>query len=156
KGGVTGTNMGYGASGVDGQPPDMATMMGKGGGGDMGSGCSDGVPRKPGDTGGPGAAGPAPSSPDTLTLTGLTRGDGGDGLSGMGGQGGGGGGGRRSGMFCAPGSADGNGASGGGGGAGGCGGKGGGGGKAGGSSIGIVSLGTRLALTDVTLATGKG
>ncbi|WP_437481510.1 hypothetical protein WME75_37875 [Sorangium sp. So ce1014] len=115
--------------------------------------CRDGEYGKRGDPGTAGAAGIA----TTLTLTGIAGGDGGTGTSGKRGQGGGGGGGAKAGPFCTVGEevVVGVGASGGGGGAGGCGGKGGGGGKAGGSSVGILSLGTNLLLTDVSVAVGK-
>ncbi|WP_437293173.1 hypothetical protein [Sorangium sp. So ce426] len=97
-----------------------------------------------------------------LTLAGITDGDGAPGQPGKPGQGGGGGAGAPVlTLTCysifppgipmhstAP--------SGGGGGAGGCGGKGGAGGRAGGSSIGIVSIGTKLSLADVTVTVGHG
>jgi hypothetical protein len=153
KGGVTGTDSGNGQKGADGEPSDVA--KGKGGiGADAVNDCEDGAKGKSG------ASGPAGSggvSPGTLSLTGLTTDEDTGGKSGTRAQGGGGGGGAKAGLFCPPGGiTDGVGASGGGGGAGGCGGKGGGGGKAGGSSIAVLSLGTKLTLTQVTLATGKG
>lgn len=151
KGGITGTDSGDGQMGTDGTPPDAT--KGKGGAGqtiiDV---CAVGVAGKDGDSGADGAAG---ISPGALSLSGVASTEDTDGKSGSKAQGGGGGGGAKSGVFCA-GAVDGNGASGGGGGAGGCGGKGGGGGKAGGSSIAILSLGTKLALTEVSLKTGKG
>ncbi|WP_437958871.1 hypothetical protein WME76_03880 [Sorangium sp. So ce119] len=154
-GGITGTEEGNGARGEDGAPlpepnPDG---YGIGGIGQTGGNCRQGEPGAPGASGDAGIAG----SDTTLTLAGVTGGDGGTGTTGKKGQGGGGGGGAKAGMFCSlgPTLVDGVGASGGGGGAGGCGGKGGGGGKAGGSSLGIVSLGTKLVLTEVTVAVGK-
>ncbi|WP_437911673.1 hypothetical protein WME73_29200 [Sorangium sp. So ce302] len=95
-----------------------------------------------------------------LTLAGITDGDGAPGQPGKPGQGGGGGAGARVlGVVCTfidgrP--ADGAAPGGGGGGAGGCGGKGGAGGRAGGSSLGIVSIGTKLGLADVTVTVGHG
>jgi hypothetical protein len=140
KGGITGD----GASGADGTPADG--VNGKGGAGESATKCIVGAAGKDGT---PGAAGAAGLSPGALSVTGISDTDATDGKSGTRGYGGGGGGGSKAG-------ACGNGASGGGGGAGGCGGQGGGGGKAGGSSLAIVSLGTKLLLTEVTLKTGKG
>ena len=154
KGGITGTNNGDGATGANGTPAGAST--GKGGAGQDGTNAC--VAGSAGKDGIAGVAGGAGTSPGTLSLTGLTStpgADGTDGTAGSKGQGGGGGGGAKSGVFC-QGSVDGNGASGGGGGAGGCGGKGGGAGKAGGSSIAVISLGTKLVLTNVTLKGGKG
>ena len=153
-GGVTGTNSGDGQNGADGQPADAT--KGKGGtGADANNDCNDATKGKSGTAG---SAGPGGSAPGLLTLSGITSTDSTDGLPGTKAQGGGGGGGAKSGTFCMAGAmtVDGVGASGGGGGGGGCGGKGGGGGRAGGSSIAIVSLGTKLVLTDVALAVGKG
>ena len=151
KGGVT-SNGGDGQKGADGSPTDA--VKGKGGSGaDAANDCNDGTKGKSGDAGGAAPGGSVAG--DKLLLSGVSSADVTDGKPGAKAQGGGGGGGAKSGMFCG-GGVDGNGASGGGGGAGGCGGKGGGGGKAGGSSIAIVSLGTKLVLTGVTLATGKG
>lgn len=154
KGGISGTNGGNGQAGSDGTPMDG--MKGQGGAGqDTQVLCMSGLSGKDGD---PGAAGGAGTALGTLSITGITNtlaANGTDGKPGTKAQGGGGGGGAKSGVFC-PGSVDGNGASGGGGGAGGCGGKGGGAGKAGGSSIAIVSLGTKLILTKVTLKSGQG
>ncbi|WP_437787548.1 hypothetical protein [Sorangium sp. So ce1097] len=154
-GGTMGTDEGSGQKGADGGPlpepnPDG---YGIGGNGQTGGNCRQGEPGAPGDPGEPGIVG----NDTTLTLTGIVGGDGQGGTSGKRGQGGGGGGGAKAGLFCGPAAnpVDGPGASGGGGGAGGCGGKGGGGGKAGGSSLGIVSLGTKLVLTEVTVAVGK-
>jgi hypothetical protein len=150
KGGITGTSSGDGATGADGAPADAA--KGKGGAGQTAVDvCSKGTDGKDGSDG---AVGDAGLSPGALSVTGISDTNMTDGKPGTRGNGGGGGGGAKSGVFC--GGVDGNGASGGGGGAGGCGGKGGGGGKAGGSSIAIVSLGTKLKLTDVALKTGKG
>ncbi|MGK4007415.1 hypothetical protein WMF31_32635 [Sorangium sp. So ce1036] len=156
-GGSPGQDDGNGQSGADGVPlldpnPDEYGLGGVGQTNAAGN-CRQGEPGAPGASGGAGAAG----SGATLTLTGIVGGDGGSGTTGKRGQGGGGGGGAKAGLFCGPvaNPIDGPGASGGGGGAGGCGGKGGGGGKAGGSSIGIVSLGTKLVLTEVTIAVGK-
>ncbi|WP_438034852.1 hypothetical protein [Sorangium sp. So ce204] len=154
-GGMTGTDEGNGQKGADGAPlpepnPDA---YGLGGAGQTDANCRRGEDGFPGTDGETGEAG----SGTELTLAGIAGGDGGEGRTGKKGQGGGGGGGAKAGLFCGP-SANpmvGPGASAGGGGAGGCGGKGGGGGKAGGSSIGIVSLGTKLVLTDVTVAVGK-
>ncbi|XYH96528.1 hypothetical protein ACMHYB_53580 [Sorangium sp. So ce1128] len=156
-GGITGMDDGNGQAGRDGAPLPEPNPVGKGIGGsgqvDPEGECE---PGEPGKSGAPGAAGSA-GSRTTLTLTGISGGDGDQGMIGGRGQGGGGGGGARAGVFCSLGMTlvDGVGASGGGGGAGGCGGKGGGGGKAGGSSIGILNLGTRLALTEVTVTVGK-
>jgi hypothetical protein len=153
-GGITGMPDGNGQKGADGQPPDA--VQGKGGSGaDATNDCTKGTDGK---NGGSGASGPGGSSTgDALSLAGITNGDVTDGKPGTKGQGGGGGGGAKSGVFCKVGAMtfDGPGASGGGGGAGGCGGKGGGGGKAGGGSVAIVSLGTKVVLTEVTLAAGK-
>jgi hypothetical protein len=142
-----------GQAGADGTP---AGNINHGAGADMSSDCADATKGKGGIAGGIGSGGSAAS--DTLSLTGITSTDNTDGKPGTRGQGGGGGGGAMWGTFCTAGAmtVPGNGASGGGGGAGGCGGKGGGGGKAGGSSIAIVSLGTKLVLTEVTLVIGKG
>nr|WP_233561031.1 hypothetical protein [Sorangium cellulosum] len=156
-GGITGTAEGNGQVGRDGEPmpepnPD-ASGLGGTGQTDPDSECKPGTNGKSGPRGTAGE----PGIDTMLTLAGIVGGDGGNGTSGKRGQGGGGGGGAKAGMFCSLDTTlvDGVGASGGGGGAGGCGGKGGGGGKAGGSSIGILSLGTKLALTDVTVAVGK-
>lgn len=149
KGGISGD----GEAGADGTPADAT--KGKGGAGeDSMNECADGTKGKSGDGGIVGNAGILPGA---LSLTGLSDTNVTDGKAGSRGFGGGGGGGAKAGLggLCL-GGVDGNGASGGGGGAGGCGGKGGGGGKAGGSSIAIVSLGTKLVLTEVSLATGKG
>ena len=112
----------------------------------------------PGMDGDFGAAGTAGKSLGTLSANGLTGGDGLDGKPGSRGHGGGGGAGAKAGTFCPPAGnpTPGPGASGGGGGSGGCGGKGGGGGKAGGSSIGIVSLSSTFAFTNVTVTVGAG
>ena len=151
KGGITTMMGGDGVVGMDGTPPDA--VKGKGGAGQtVADVCADGAKGK---DGADGAVGDAGLLPGALSLKGISDTDVTDGKPGLKGLGGGGGGGAKSGTFCA-GSTDGNGASGGGGGAGGCGGEGGGGGKAGGSSIAIVSLGTKLKLTDVSLKTGKG
>ncbi|WP_437636423.1 hypothetical protein [Sorangium sp. So ce854] len=154
-GGIMGTEEGNGQKGADGVPLPEPNLeeYGLGGAGQMGGNCRQGEPGSPGTDGDPGNAG----GDTQLTLVGIVGGDGQSGTSGKRGQGGGGGGGAKAGVFC-PGAGGttvvGVGASGGGGGAGGCGGKGGGGGKAGGSSIGIVSLGTKLVLTEVTVAVG--
>ncbi|WP_437486513.1 hypothetical protein WME75_03795 [Sorangium sp. So ce1014] len=154
-GGIVGTEEGNGQKGADGAPlPEPnPEEYGLGGAGQTGGNCRQGEPGAPG---GPGDAGDA-GSDTQLTLAGIAGGDGSNGPTGKRGQGGGGGGGAKAGLFCpaGPNTIEGPGASGGGGGAGGCGGKGGGGGKAGGSSIGIVSLGTKLVLTEVTVAVGK-
>ncbi|WP_437335940.1 hypothetical protein [Sorangium sp. So ce394] len=154
-GGITGTDDGKGQNGTDGAPPPEPNpeQDGLGGAGQSGGNCRPGQPGAPGTAGDPGDGG----SDTQLTLAGIAGGDGGNGAPGSRGQGGGGGGGAKAGQFCQaiPNPIDGPGASGGGGGAGGCGGKGGGGGRAGGSSIGIVSLGTKLVLTEVTVAVGK-
>ncbi|WP_438008010.1 hypothetical protein WME89_04410 [Sorangium sp. So ce321] len=155
-GGITGIEEGNGERGEDGAPLPEETPEEYGLGGvgqtDAAGNCRRG---EDGASGAPGAPGPA-SNDTTLTLAGLSGGDGDQGMTGGRGQGGGGGGGAKAGMFCSLNSTfvDGVGASGGGGGAGGCGGRGGGGGKAGGSSIGIVSLGTKLVLTEVTVEVG--
>ncbi|WP_437781596.1 hypothetical protein [Sorangium sp. So ce1097] len=156
-GGIPGMSDGNGQPGEDGAPLPDPNPNNKGLGGigqtDAAGECDVGANGKSGDAGGAGEAG----SDTMLTLAGITGGDGGGGRTGTRGQGGGAGGGAKAGLFCRAGanSVEGPGASGGGGGAGGCGGKGGGGGKAGGSSVGIVSLGTKLVLTDVTVAVGK-
>ncbi|WP_437897790.1 hypothetical protein [Sorangium sp. So ce124] len=154
-GGLTETDEGNGQKGADGGPlPEPnPEEYGIGGAGQTGGNCRQGEPGAPGATGDPGTAG----GEMTLTLAGIAGGDGSSGTFGKRGQGGGGGGGAKAGMFCKVGAGtfEGPGASGGGGGAGGCGGKGGGGGKAGGSSIGIVSLGTKLVLREVSIAVGK-
>ena len=124
--------------------------------------CASGVPGSGLGATVPSAPGTAHQAPAQMTDLGPSPGisyggvAGQPGQPGTPGQGGGGGGGAMSGTFCgSPASpVDGPGASGGGGGAGGCGGLGGGGGKAGGSSIAIVSLGTKLTLTGVTLTVG--
>ncbi|WP_437999250.1 hypothetical protein WMF26_04285 [Sorangium sp. So ce185] len=154
-GGITGTDDGNGQNGTDGVPPlePNPEEYGLGGAGQTGANCRLGQPGAPGGSGDAGLSG----NSTLLTLSGIAGGDGGNGETGKKGQGGGGGGGAKAGQFCQaiPNPIDGPGASGGGGGAGGCGGKGGGGGKAGGSSIGIVSLGTKLVLKEVTVAVGK-
>jgi hypothetical protein len=156
-GGIPGMSEGNGQPGEDGVPLPDPNPNSKGLGGigqtDATGECEVGAPGKSGDSGGVGEAG----SNTTLTLAGIAGGDGGNGRTGTRGQGGGAGGGAKAGLFCkaGPNTIEGPGASGGGGGAGGCGGKGGGGGKAGGSSIGIVSLGTKLVLKEVTVAVGK-
>ncbi|XXT19268.1 hypothetical protein WME94_54495 [Sorangium sp. So ce429] len=157
RGGSPGMEEGNGQRGEDGAPLPDPNPNNRGLGGigqtDAAGECEAGENGKSGDSGASGAAG----SDTALTLTGIAGGDGGTGTSGKRGQGGGGGGGAKAGLFCRPGTdtVEGPGASGGGGGAGGCGGKGGGGGKAGGSSIGILSLSTKLVLKDVTVAVGK-
>ncbi|WP_434049030.1 MULTISPECIES: hypothetical protein [Sorangium] len=155
-GGLTETDDGNGQKGADGAPlpepnPD-ASGFGGTGQTDPDGDCKSGTNGKSGARGTAGTA----ASETTLTLDGIAGGDGAAGTTGKRGQGGGGGGGAKAGLFCAagPNTVEGPGASGGGGGAGGCGGKGGGGGKAGGSSIGIVSLGTKLVLRDVTVEVG--
>ncbi|WP_438027118.1 hypothetical protein [Sorangium sp. So ce233] len=156
-GGITGTEEGNGLKGADGAPMPEPNPNNRGIGGtgqtDAAGECEAGANGKSGDAGKAGD----PGNGTLLTLAGIEGGDGGSGTTGKRGQGGGGGGGAKAGLFCVAGAntVEGPGASGGGGGAGGCGGKGGGGGKAGGSSIGIVSLGTKLVLTEVTVAVGK-
>ncbi|WP_438030250.1 hypothetical protein [Sorangium sp. So ce233] len=156
-GGIPETDDGNGQKGQDGTPLPAENPDGTGLGGAGQAAAQANCAR--GEDGGPGAPG-SPGEPGTdteLTLAGPIGGDGKRGTSGTRGQGGGGGGGTKAGLFCPAGSntVEGVGASGGGGGAGGCGGKAGTGGKAGGSSIGIVSLGTNLVLTDVTVTVGK-
>ncbi|WP_437648216.1 hypothetical protein [Sorangium sp. So ce362] len=151
-GGITGTEEGNGQKGADGAPlPEPnPEEYGLGGAGQTGGNCRQGEPGAPGGLGDAGNAG----SDTQLTLAGIAGGDGGNGTTGKRGQDGGG---AKAGLFCpaGPNTVEGPGASGGGGGgAGGCGGKGGGAGKAGGSSIGIMSLGTKLVLTEVTVAVG--
>ncbi|WP_437741697.1 hypothetical protein WMF39_39770 [Sorangium sp. So ce1504] len=156
-GGTPGMDEGNGQRGEDGAPlpEENPDEYGLGGVGqtDPDGACKPGTIGKSGARGMTGAAGGS----TTLTLTGVVGGDGGRGITGGRGQGGGGGGGAKAGLFCSASTdtVEGPGASGGGGGAGGCGGKGGGGGKAGGSSIGILSLGSKLVLTEVTVAVGK-
>ncbi|WP_437279877.1 hypothetical protein WME90_04790 [Sorangium sp. So ce375] len=157
RGGTPGLEDGNGMRGEDGAPlpEENPDEYGLGGAGQTNAAGNC----RRGEDGGPGGAGVAglAGSGTTLTLDGIAGGDGGTGTFGKKGQGGGGGGGAKAGLFCAvdAGTVEGPGASGGGGGAGGCGGKGGGGGKAGGSSVGILSLGTKPMLTDVTVAVGK-
>ncbi|HTN84082.1 MAG TPA: hypothetical protein VL242_10360 [Sorangium sp.] len=156
-GGTTGTDEGNGQKGADGAPLPEPNSNNKGLGGTGQTGTADECRRgEDGKSGDPGSAGEARSDTQ-LTLVGIVGGDGDSGTSGKRGQGGGGGGGAKAGLFCGAASnpVTGPGANGGGGGAGGCGGKGGGGGKAGGSSLGIVSLGTKLVLTEVTVAVGR-
>ncbi|WP_437516702.1 hypothetical protein [Sorangium sp. So ce1099] len=157
-GGKPETDGGNGQKGQDGTPlpAENPDGSGLGGAGQLVSqaSCARGEDGALGAYGNPGDRG----ADTALTLAGPTGGHGLSGTSGARGQGGGGGGGARAGEFCAAGGGtydDGPGASGGGGGAGGCGGKAGTGGKAGGSSIGILSLGTKLVLTDVTVTVGK-
>jgi hypothetical protein len=153
-GGIPGMGDGNGQPGQAGTPlpdPILPNSPGLGGMGQTETGECE--PGQPGRDGAPGTSGRAGRA-TTLALTGITGGDGAPGSTGKKGQGGGGGGGAKTGQFCGP-PVEATGASGGGGGAGGCGGKGGGGGKAGGSSIGILSLGTKLVLTEVTVAVGK-
>jgi hypothetical protein len=156
-GGTIGTDSDFGQTGLDGSP---AGAGGRGGAGDgQPMSTTTCLPGVVGTTGDPGAIGDKGSSTgNKLSLTGVMGGSGGDGKPGGVGQGGGGGGGARAGKFCGlPASpVNGSGAGGGGGGAGGCGGVGGGGGGGGGSSIAILSLGTQLKLTSLTLTTGKG
>ncbi|WP_441288951.1 hypothetical protein ACSRUE_45075 [Sorangium sp. KYC3313] len=157
-GGITTTEGGNGLKGADGAPlpePNVdASGLGGTGQTDPDGDCKPGTVGKSGARGMAGAT----STDTTLTLASIVGGDGENGTVGTRGQGGGGGGGAKAGLFC-PGpsmsTVEGVGASGGGGGAGGCGGKGGGGGQAGGSSIGIISLGTKLVLADVTVAVGE-
>ncbi|WP_437894169.1 hypothetical protein [Sorangium sp. So ce124] len=155
RGGTPGIDEGNGQAGENGAPlpEENPDEYGLGGTGQTGGTCRQGEPGAPGTSGIPGTA----VSDTTLSLDGIAGGDGGTGTSGKKGQGGGGGGGAKAGRFCAAGAdtVEGPGASGGGGGAGGCGGKGGGGGKAGGSSVGILSLGTKLVLKNATVAVGK-
>ncbi|WP_437760176.1 hypothetical protein [Sorangium sp. So ce1389] len=160
-GGIGGTPEADGGNGQNGQdgtplPAENPDGSGIGGAGQTvsQSNCARGEDGAIGALGSPGA----PGIETELTLAGPTGGNGTGGTNGLRGQGGGGGGGAKAGRFCAAGGGtyvDGVGASGGGGGAGGCGGRAGTGGKAGGSSIGIVSLGNKLALTDVTVTVGK-
>jgi hypothetical protein len=160
-GGLPGAPDGPGQKGTAGAPVMTSPPPGNdglAGAGQSTSGgiCQQGDPGAPGDSGSAGSGGSV--SGDMLSLTGVTNSDDTDGKPGTRGQGGGGGGGAMAGTFCMVNAStvDGPGASGGGGGAGGCGGLGGGGGKAGGSSLAIVSLGTKLTLSSVTLAVGKG
>ncbi|WP_437761667.1 hypothetical protein WMF27_03530 [Sorangium sp. So ce281] len=159
-GGIPGMGDGNGQEGDGGVPlPELDPGdYGLGGAGqtDAAASCSRGEEGAPGVAGVAGVAGERGSA-TTLMLTGIVGGDAGNGTTGKRGQGGGGGGGAKAGQFCpdTPDPVEGPGASGGGGGAGGCGGKGGGGGKAGGSSLGIVSLGTKLVLREVTVTVGK-
>ncbi|WP_438034841.1 hypothetical protein [Sorangium sp. So ce204] len=155
-GGIPGMSDGNGDKGADGVPllepnPDAS---GIGGAGQADANCRRGEDGLPGAGGEVGEA----RSDTQLTLAGIVGGDGREGGIGKRGQGGGGGGGAKAGLFCPAGAntVEGPGASGGGGGAGGCGGMGGNGGQAGGSSIGIVSLGTKLVLKEVSIAVGKG
>ncbi|WP_438011234.1 hypothetical protein WME89_22730 [Sorangium sp. So ce321] len=158
-GGTPGMEEGNGQNGQDGTPlpAENPDGTGLGGAGQLASqsNCARGEDGASGAAGSPGL--PGNDSDTALTLAGPVGGNGRSGTSGTRGQGGGGGGGTKGGLFCPAGAntVEGVGASGGGGGAGGCGGRAGTGGKAGGSSIGIVSLGNKLALTDVTVTVGK-
>ncbi|WP_434048027.1 MULTISPECIES: hypothetical protein [Sorangium] len=148
---------GNGQKGQDGTPLPAENPGGTGLGGagqaTAQANCARGEDGADGTPGSPGLGG----TETGLTLAGPIGGEGKPGASGTRGQGGGGGGGTKAGLFCpaGPNTVEGVGASGGGGGAGGCGGKAGTGGKAGGSSIGILSLGTRLVLIDVTVTVGN-
>ncbi|EYF01076.1 Hypothetical protein CAP_8733 [Chondromyces apiculatus DSM 436] len=126
-------------------------QYGSGGEGQLSSSdmCEDGEKGASGTKGADSGGGSA----TLLSLAGIGGGDGAPGAPGGRGHGGGGGGGTKAGAFCGS-NVTGSGASGGGGGAGGCGGRGGGGGQAGGSSIGVVSLGARLVLQDVSVRVG--
>ncbi|XXT20726.1 hypothetical protein WME94_04050 [Sorangium sp. So ce429] len=135
-----------GKPGEAGKPDPDATVNGNGGTVDIAGYGQDGSKGARRGNGGAGDGGHG----GRLTLAGITDGDGARGKPGNAGQGGGGGAG--SSMF----QPNGAGASGGGGGAGGCGGRGGAGGKAGGSSIGIISLGTQLVLSKVSVTLGEG
>jgi hypothetical protein len=158
-GGLSTTMGGVGLSGGAGMNPASPSTPpndGKGGPGQTTSGgnCTDG------DTGANGTDGAAGSGgtgmTDALALSGISNSDDTSGKDGTPAQGGGGGGSAMAGtMFCT-GNVAGNGASGGGGAAGGCNGKGAVGGQAGGSSIAVISLGTKLTLTNVTLVVGAG
>ncbi|WP_437578060.1 hypothetical protein [Sorangium sp. So ce887] len=139
-----------GRPGEAGKPDPEAMVNGNGGTIDIagyGQDGSNGARRGNGGAGDGGHGG-------RLTLAGITDGDGARGKPGNAGQGGGGGAGSN--MLSITRHGNGAGASGGGGGAGGCGGRGGAGGKAGGSSIGIISLGTRLVLSEVSVTLGEG
>lgn len=145
---------GLGQPGANGLPESDPPSTGRGGTLASDNSCwpaGEGAPGKSGEPGAPGDGG-------RLTLDGQIERDGKDGTAGSYGQGGGGGSGRTAFNICSDPQTSylGPGASGGGGGAGGCGGRGGAGGKAGGSSLGVVSLGAKLALTDVTVTVGNG
>ncbi len=146
-GGGNGTTS-TGGDGSKGSPFDMASGLGGAGQLDAINACSVGGDGATGISGDAGQG--APMSLGTLGPTGPMGVSGTDGTPGKPGQGGGGGGG---GKVCGNGKA---GASGGSGGSGACGGAGGKGGKGGGSSIGIVSLGSKLALDTVRITTKAG
>lgn len=139
-----------GRPGEAGKPAPEAMVNGNGGRVDNVGYGQNGSNGAPGGYGGVGDSGHG----GRLALAGITDGDGARGKPGNPGQGGGGGAGSK--MLWVQGVGAGAGASGGGGGAGGCGGRGGAGGKAGGSSIGIISLGTRLVLSEVSVTLKEG
>ena len=143
KGGDGGATMnGSGSNGTQGD----GNLGGASGDGDTGSGCSDGT------KGGNGIAGALVSGATgigMLDMSGYHGTDGDTAQDGGNGKSGGGGGGSKASVAV-------HGAGGGGGGAGGCGGKHGAGGRAGGSSIALVSVGSKVKLTDCQLSTGKG
>ena len=126
-----------------------------GGAGEDATACLTGGPGDAGAAGGPGTGA---QGMGTISAQGYAGLPGNPGEKGKPGQGGGGGGGAKGGtgaMKCIdPGNA--GGASGGSGGSGGCGGLGGIGGQAGGASIGIVSIGATLVLTEVKITTKSG
>ena len=142
-------------SGLNGSPGD-ANLGALPGFGEVGGawscatspGNGGGFPGTPGPDG-PLGTGASTTELGTLPPTTYLNAAGHDGLKGTKGQGGGGGGGSKANGIC-------NGAGGGSGGAGGCGGKPGLGGEGGGSSIGIVSRGSTLTLTSVTVSLGHG
>ena len=140
---------------------------GNGNSGDMGTGAAAGLgevnvgwtcsvggvnggtnPGNPG-TDGPFGAGAGVTELGTLSATGLQNAAGHDATKGTKGVGGGGGGGSKATAVC-------NGAGGGSGGAGGCGGKLGLGGLGGGSTIGLLSKGSTVTLSEVTVSLGQG
>ena len=143
----------FGGDGSAGLP--LGTMNGGSGQLDDAGMCSLGGP---GDAGVSGASGTGAQGLGTISAQGYTGPAGNPGEKGKPGQGGGGGGGAKGGfglMKCVDMSMTG-GASGGSGGSGGCGGLGGNGGQAGGASIGIVSIGATLVLTEVKVTTKSG
>jgi hypothetical protein len=158
-GGLATTTGGVGLNGGNGMNPASLPAVpndGKGGSGQTTSSgnCTVGDDGANGTDGAVGSGGTGMT--DVLAISGIANSDNTSGKDGTPAQGGGGGGSAMAGtMFCT-GGFPGNGASGGGGAAGGCGGKGAVGGQAGGSSIAVISLGTQLTLTNVTLAVGLG
>lgn len=145
---------GFSASGGPGGP-GLPNGTPNGGLADSGAGCDLGTT---GDNGASGMPGLGALGLGTISTAGFAGVIGGPGLVGPPGQGGGGGGGAKGGTGagkCLM-AAMAGGAAGGSGGSGGCGGAGGKGGNPGGSSIALLSLGSSLTFSAVTLSTGAG